>query len=165
MTTQESIKHQVSKFDLQPTSEARVWIWSIQKKAYSEHIKNKEKKRKRKSPTDGGKNNHRLPFLFPGASLTPACLCAATNLNPKQQPDRARHLCALRGGVSDTYQLYMPNTLFFCHLEKVARNEVWRKTQERVDRKGGWTEPGVLLLTPSLQVWSTRRSSATQNNN
>lgn len=46
-----------------------------------------------------------------------------------------RHLSAW-GGVSDTYQLYMPNTLFRCHLVKSQKMKLEEK-QEKAGQSGG----------------------------
>lgn len=99
-------------------------FWSIQEKAYREHIK--------KIPMDGGKNNHWFAFLVPGTSLTPARLCAATNLNPTE-PDQTEPDTSLRGGEGfQTPTSFTCRTLFSSVILKVARNEV--------ERNAGWDE-------------------------
>lgn len=83
----------------------------------------------------------------------PARLSAAKNLSPAQ-PDRGRHQSARRGGVSDTYQLYMPNALFFSHLEssqKLSWEKHWRggeREREWERGRGGWTELGLPKCVP-----------------
>lgn len=66
------------------------------------------------------KTEPQLPDSIPGRPSHPG----ASAHNPPTPTLRARRLSALVG-VPDTYQLYTPNALFFCHLEKVARNGSW----------------------------------------
>lgn len=133
MTTQQKPSPQSTKFEQQTRSLHKTCAFEFgpfKRTLYITRITHQ------RLPTAWWKqNNHRFLFLLPGASLTPACLCAATNLNPahsQTEPDTSP-----RGGEGflDTYQLYMPNTLFFCHLESSPKRS-WKKDGS------GWTEGG-----------------------
>lgn len=97
-------------------------------------------------------NHHQLLVSAPGLSchLQTAPLPSRPGVSVRwtpHKPDRARHLSARKGGVSDTYQLYMPNTLFFCHLERSPpekKMKLGRKHKRRGQR--GLSQSGVAQL-------------------
>lgn len=100
-----------------------------------------------------GKNNHRLLFLFPGVS-PPVCVRAQPELSLTSHQDRVRHLQGTRGGVSDTYQLYVPDALFLWHLGSIP---IWFREREKKIQNSVKELVWVLQMTQFLLLETPRK--------